>query len=91
MEGAILPLLKFPSQTINYLSVELSSFVNTEVGLFVIICYGPPWRLSGKESACSAGDMGLILGSEISLEKEVTTHSSILAWKIPWTEEPSGL
>ena len=25
------------------------------------------------------------------LEKELTTHSSILAWEIPWTEEPSGL
>ena len=57
----------------------------------MIICYGPPWRLSGKESACNAGDLGLILGSEIPLEKEVTTHSSILAWKIPWTEEPRGL
>ena len=28
------------------------------------------------------------LGSEGSLEKEMTTHSSILAWEIPWTEEP---
>ena len=27
----------------------------------------------------------------ISLEKETATHSNILAWKIPWTEEPSGL
>ena len=26
-----------------------------------------------------------------SLEKEMATHSSILAWKIPWTEEPAGL
>ena len=31
------------------------------------------------------------LGQEVSLEKEMTTHSSILAWKIPWTEEPGGL
>ena len=31
------------------------------------------------------------LGREDSLEKEVTTHSSFLAWRIPWTEEPSGL
>ena len=30
-------------------------------------------------------------GQEDSLEKETTTHSSILAWKIPWTEEPGGL
>ena len=31
------------------------------------------------------------LGWEEPLEKEVATHSSILAWKIPWTEEPGGL
>ena len=31
------------------------------------------------------------LGREDLLEKEMTTHSSILAWKIPWTEEPGGL
>ena len=31
------------------------------------------------------------LGREDPLEKEMATHSSTLAWKIPWTEEPSGL
>ena len=31
------------------------------------------------------------LGQEDPLEEEMTTHSSILAWKIPWTEEPGGL
>ena len=31
------------------------------------------------------------LGWEDPLEEEMTTHSSILAWKIPWTEEPGGL
>ena len=31
------------------------------------------------------------LGGEVLLEKEVATHSSILAWKIPWAEEPGGL
>ena len=31
------------------------------------------------------------LGGEDPLEKEMTTHSSILAWSIPWTEEPGGL
>ena len=30
------------------------------------------------------------LGQEDPLEKEVATHSSILAWEIPWTEEPGG-
>ena len=31
------------------------------------------------------------LGGEDPLEKETVTHSSILAWKTPWTEEPGGL
>ena len=31
------------------------------------------------------------LGQEDPLEKEMITHSSILAWEIPWTEEPGGL
>ena len=82
----------------------------------------------GKESACNAGDPGLIprsgregigyplqyswpslvaqlvknspamwetwvqsLGLEDALEKEMAIRSSILAWEIPWTEEPGGL
>ena len=31
------------------------------------------------------------LGWEVPLEKEMATHSSILAWRIPWMEEPGGL
>ena len=31
------------------------------------------------------------LGQEVSLEEVMATHSSILAWKTPWTEEPGGL
>ena len=34
---------------------------------------------------------GSILHGEELLEEEMTTHSSILAWEIPWTEEPGGL
>ena len=45
----------------------------------------------GKESACNAGDPGSIPGLERSLEKEMASHSSILAWRFPWTEEPGGL
>jgi len=32
-----------------------------------------------------------MLGQEDPLEEGITTHSSILAWRIPWTEEPAGL
>ena len=35
--------------------------------------------------------MGQSLGREDLLEKEMATHTSILAWEIPWTEEPGGL
>ena len=45
----------------------------------------------GKESAFSVGDQVWFLGWEDPLEKGMAIHSSILAWKIPWTEEPSGL
>ena len=41
--------------------------------------------------ACNAGDMGSIPGWEDPLEKEMATHFSVLAWRIPWTEEPGGL
>ena len=44
-----------------------------------------------KNPPASAGDMGSILGREDLLEKGMATHSSILAWEIPWTEEPDGL
>ena len=50
-----------------------------------------PGSSVGKESACSAGDLGLIQDWEDSLEKEMATHFSILAWEIPWTEEPGRL
>ena len=43
-----------------------------------------------KLSACNAGDLGSIPGSGRS-PGEMATHSSILAWKIPWMEEPGGL
>ena len=44
-----------------------------------------------KKSACNTGDLGSSLGWEVPLEKEIATHSSILAWEILWTEEPGGL
>ena len=45
---------------------------------------GFPGGSAGKESACNVGDLGLILGWEDPLEKGTATHSSILAWRIPW-------
>ena len=44
-----------------------------------------------KESTCSVGDLGSIPGLGRSPEEGMATHSSILAWRVPWTEEPGGL
>ena len=44
-----------------------------------------------KNLPANAGDAGSILGWEDPLEKEMATDSSILACRIPWTEEPGGL
>ena len=64
--------------------------------LLVVICklLGFPGGSSGRESACNAGAPGdtvLILGSGRSPGGGNATYSSILAWEIPWTEEPGGL
>ena len=47
--------------------------------------------MAGKESAYNVGDLGSIPGWEDPLEKGMATPSSILAWEIPWTEEPGRL
>ena len=53
---------------------------------------GLPRWLIRKESACNSEDIQETwipsLGREDPLEKEMATHSSILAWEIPWMEEP---
>ena len=50
-----------------------------------------PGGSDGKESACSEGDLGLISELDDPLEEGKATHSSVLAWRIPWTEESGGL
>ena len=44
-----------------------------------------------KNLSTNEGDACSTPGSGRSLEKEIATHSSILAWTIPWAEEPGGL
>ena len=53
-----------------------------------------PGGTGGKElptNAVDIRDVGRHLGWEDSLEEGMATHSSIFAWRIPWTEEPGGL
>ena len=52
---------------------------------------GFPASSDGKEFACHSEDQVQSLGWEDPLEKGMVTHSSILAWTIPWPEEPGGL
>ena len=52
---------------------------------YYFLLLGFPGSSAGKESTCNAGDPGLIPGLGRSLEKETAAHSSILAWRIPWT------
>ena len=66
-----------------------------EYSLPFMVVYAVLWGFPGgsdsKESACNAGDLSSIPGFGRSPEKEIATHSSILAWRIPWTEEPGRL
>ena len=95
METRIVPNLHPCVITVPHPPAILSAFsVLDYTGLFLVspvVKLGSPGGSDGKESACNAGDLGLTLGLEDSLEKSTATHSSIRAWRSPWTEEPGGL
>ena len=61
-----------------------SHFYEESYPRVVLVVKNPP------ASAGDIRDMGLIPGLEDTLEEGMTTHSNILAWRIPWTEEPRG-
>ena len=52
---------------------------------------GLPWWLRQKRICLQCRTPSYLLGQEDPLEKGMATHSSVLAWRIPWTEEPGGL
>ena len=66
-------------------------FVNTWISGFCFTSLILPWWLSGKPLPTMRKTWFQALGREDLLEKEMATHSSVLAWKIPWTEEPGRL
>ena len=72
---------------LNRTSLGLQLFLFTQPCVIV----GFPGGSDGKASACNVGDPGSIPGSGRSPDKEMAIHSSTLAWKIPWTEEPGRL
>ena len=56
----------------------------SQVGKTIHSCLGFPRGSEGKESTCNMWNVGSISGWEDPLEKGKATHSSILAWRIPW-------
>ena len=71
---------------------EKKGGINWEIGIDIqIYKMDFPGGSLAKNQPANAGDMVRSLGGEDALEKEMATHSSILAWRIPWTEEPGRL
>ena len=58
--------------------------------IYSVLSNGPPNGSAGKEPACQCRQVHS-LSQENPLEEEIATHSSILAWRTPWIEEPGGL
>ena len=65
-----------------------SSWSHERVGHDLATNQDFPSGSDSKESACNVGDLGSILGLRRSLEEGMAAHSSVLACRIPWTEEP---
>ena len=90
MVASRIPLQVSPKITVAFsVSCQFPFFPPSILGYLGIFCF--PSGSVGKESACNAEDPGSTLGQEDPLEKRMTIHSSILAWRIPWTEESVGL
>ena len=71
------------------LMIIICIFLMTLCGILLLVCF--PGGSVVKNLLANAGDTGLIPGWGRSLKKETATHSSILAWEIPWAEEAGRL
>ena len=85
-----------------YKAASMISLKENSDHVILLLEIHPQWHLrpavstqvgfpDGSVVKNSPGDAGTIPGSERSPGEEMATHSSILAWKIPWTEEPGRL
>ena len=95
--STIAPVLSLvQSITLLACSLDASPYTKCYAVLLYFLRYctirlGFPAGSEVKASAWNEGDPGSIPGWEDPLEKEMATHSSTLAWRIPWTEEPGRL
>ena len=85
-------LISFNKQLLSIFSVENSLFyIYNILNLFTKYQGASLVAQSVKNLPAMQETQVQFLGQEDPLEKEMATHSSILAWRIPWTEEPGGL
>ena len=80
--------LRFLHSAVLWVNSEALSKPFLQKGFFTRDPWGFPGGSEGKVSACNVGDPGLIPGSGRSPDEEMATHPSVLAWRIPWAEEP---
>ena len=69
----------------------MDRFISIFISLSVSISGASLIAQSVKNLPAVQETRGQVLGQEDLLEKEMVTHSSVLAWRIPWTEQPGGL
>ena len=82
-------LLSYVGALLIHLAFLGSQCLGWWFGMTLLSHWGFPGDSESKESGCNAGNPGSVpLGWEYPLEKEMAIHSSILAWRIPWTKEP---
>ena len=91
--SGVLPLTNLFLNHLQILQPRLCLFAGNIAPSCLLLKYskGFPGGSEGKVSACSAGDRVRSLVWDDPLEKKMSTRSSILAWRIPWTEEPGRL
>ena len=92
--GGVLGHLCVASNSLTDFSWLISLWLQASASLIwfkSLIYWGFPGGSNGKESACNAETWVRSLRWEDALEKGMATHSSILTWRIPWTEKPGGL
>ena len=94
LEDKLYLIHQFVSLTYKYLNIWYLGFYlysSSRENYYSITMLGFPGGSDGKETACNQETQVQSLGGEDPLEKTMATHSSILAWRILWTEEPGRL